>query len=217
MTSTAQVGQLPDGQATRMGGIISKLVPKTTKAGKPMAIMALEDLDGTVEVLVFPECYARSLPYLKTDAAVFVCGTANRKEDPPKIFAEQIIPLDEVPKKFTKAVHIRLPAETTTPAVLEQLQGVLRAHKGRVPVIFCFMYANGHLVFLETGEPFWINPNEEFTQAVEAIAGEDTVWLKVDADKLNTTTNSTTRPSWGGDRKPKSSYKPMQWDSNRPE
>ena len=58
LASSGKLAQLQDGQVTRIGGIISKLQPKTTKQGKPMAIMTLEDLDGSVEVLVFPESYA---------------------------------------------------------------------------------------------------------------------------------------------------------------
>ena len=106
------LAKLQEGQATRLGGIISKVQPKTTKQGKPMAIATLEDLDGSVEVLVFPDAYAKCSMHLKVDAAVFVCGTVNLREDKPKIFADQILPLDDVPRRFTKAVHIRLPAET---------------------------------------------------------------------------------------------------------
>jgi len=196
MANTTQLGQLQDGQATRIGGIISKLVPKTTKQGKPMAILSLEDLDGSVEVLVFPEAYARSVIHLKQDVAVFICGTVNRREDPAKIVAEQVIPLEEVPKKFTKAVHIRLPAETTTAETLERVQEVLCAHKGGCPVLFCFMYPDGKLVFLEASEQFSILPSEKLVQDIEAIAGEDTVWLKVDTERLTAATNTTTRRPW---------------------
>ena len=64
LASTARLFELQDGQMTRIGGIISKLQPKTTKQGKPMAILTLEDLDGPVEVLVFPEAYARCAVHL---------------------------------------------------------------------------------------------------------------------------------------------------------
>ncbi|MBM3859294.1 MAG: DNA polymerase III subunit alpha [Verrucomicrobia bacterium] len=197
MTSTAQLGPLQDGQATRIGGIISKLVPRTTKKdGKPMATLTIEDLDGSVDVLVFPDAYARSVIHLKQDAAIFICGTVNRRDDPPKIVAEQIIPLEDVPKKFTKAIHIRLPAVTTAPEVLERVQQTLRAHKGGVPVLFCFMYPDGKLVFLEAHELFSVTPSDKFVQDIEAIAGEDTVWLKVDTERLKTATNTTTRRPW---------------------
>jgi DNA polymerase-3 subunit alpha len=196
MASTTQLGQLQDGQATRIGGIISKLQPKTTKQGKPMAILSLEDLDGSVEVLVFPEAYARSVLHLKQDTAIFICGTVNRREDPAKIVAEQIIPLEDVPKKFTKAVHIRLPAATTSPEMLERVQEALRAHKGSVPVLFCFMYPNGKLVFLEASGQLSVIPTSKFVEDIEAIAGEDTVWLKVDTERLTAATNTTTRRPW---------------------
>jgi DNA polymerase III subunit alpha len=184
LASSGQLAQLQDGQMTRIGGIISKLAPKTTKQGKPMAIMTLEDLDGSVEVIVFPESYAKFAPTLKADAAIFVCGMANLREDKPKIVADQIIPLADVPKRFTKAVHIRLSAETTEESALARVHEVVRAHKGTVPVLFCFMYPDGKLVFLEAHEHFAVAPTQQFVVDVEAILGEDSVWLKVDAEKL---------------------------------
>jgi DNA polymerase-3 subunit alpha len=187
--SSGRLAQLQDGQPARMGGILSKLQPKMTKQGKPMAIATLEDLDGSVEVLVFPDAYARCSMHLKVDAAVFVSGTVNLREDKPKVFADQVIPLDEVPKRFTKAVHIRLPAETAGESVLNRVREVLQAHKGAVPVLFCFMYGDGKLVFMETHNNFSVTPSEALVRELEAILGEDTVWLKVDAEKLNGATN----------------------------
>ena len=193
LASTAQLAKLQDGQATRLGGIISKLQHKTTKQGKPMAIMTLEDLDGAVETLVFPDAYARCAMNLRADAAVFVCGTVSLREDKPKVFADHIIPLDEVPKRFTKAVHIRLPAETTAETVLTRVQGVLQHHKGDCPVFFCFMYPDGKLVFLDTNDRFAVAPSDALVRKLENILGEDTVWLKVDTEKLTTAANGNKR------------------------
>ena len=190
LASSGQLTQLQDGQMTRIGGIISKLTPKTTKQGRPMAIMTLEDLDGSVEILVFPESYAKYAASLKADAAIFVCGMANLREDKPKIVADQIIPLDDVPKRFTKAVHIRLSAGTTEDSILTRVQHVLHAHKGSVPVLFCFIYPDGKLVFLEAHEHFSVSPTQQFVRDVEAILGEDSVWLKVDTEKLAATNGS---------------------------
>ncbi|HTS16549.1 MAG TPA: DNA polymerase III subunit alpha [Verrucomicrobiae bacterium] len=194
LASTGQLAQLQEGQMTRIGGIISKLTPKTTKQGKPMAILTLEDLDGSVDVLVFPESYARFASVLKADTAIFVCGKANLREDKPKIAAEQIIPLDDVPRKFTKAVHIRLSAGTTEASTLTRVHDVVRAHAGDVPVLFCFIYPDGKLVFLEAHEHFSVAPTQQFVQDIEAILGEDSVWLKVDSEKLAATNESRRRP-----------------------
>jgi DNA polymerase-3 subunit alpha len=196
MASSGKLAQLQDGQATRIGGIISKVVPKTTKQGKPMAIVTLEDLEGAVEVLVFPESYARFAPSLKTDAAIFLCGMVNLREDKPKIVADQIIPLADVPKKFTKAVHIRIAAGTTEDSTLTRVQEVLRKHKGEVPVMFCFMYPEGKLVILEAHEHFSVAPTQQFVRDVEGILGEESVWLKVDTEKLAATNEVRRSRPW---------------------
>ena len=184
LISSGQLAQYQDGQSIRVGGIVSKLTPKTTKQGKPMAILALEDLDGAVEVLVFPEAYARCGTNLKAGMAVFLSGTINLREDKPKIVADQILPLEDVPKKFTKAVHIRLSAGTVEGDVLTSVKEVLHAHKGSVPVLLCFIYPDGRLIFLEAHEHFSVSPAQQFVRDIEAILGEDSVWLKVDTEKL---------------------------------
>jgi DNA polymerase-3 subunit alpha len=186
LASTAQLAELQDGQRTRIGGIVSKLQMKTTKQGKPMAILTLEDLSGVVEVLVFPETYAKCAMNLRADAAIFICGMVSLREDKPKVVADQIIPLTEVPRRFTKAVHIRFSAAATEEATLTRVQEALRAHKGSCPVFFCFVYPDGKLVFLEAHENFSVTPTEELVRQVESILGEDAVWLKVDTEKMNT-------------------------------
>ena len=148
-----------------------------------MAILTLEDLDGSVEVLVFPEAYAKCVMHLKTDKAIFICGPVNLREDKPKIVAEQITPLEEVPRRFTKAVHVRLSAGTAEEGILTRVHDVLRAHQGNVPVMFCFIYPDGKLVFLEAHDHFSVAPTEKLVQELEAILGEDTVYLKVDTEK----------------------------------
>ena len=214
LISTAHLAQVPEGQATRLGGIVSKLEPKLTKQGKPMAILTLEDLDGLVEVLVFPEAYAKCGSTLKADAAVFVTGAVNLKEDKPKIYADQIIPLTEVPKRFTKAMHIRIATTVASEAMLRQIQTSLRAHAGSVPVMFCFMYPEGKLVFLEAHEHFSVTPEQALVDELEAILGEDAVWLKVDTEKL---TAASTPPRRQWERKTSAPQKAVSWDSSRPE
>jgi DNA polymerase-3 subunit alpha len=197
LASTAQLGQLQDGQATRVGGIIGKLQPRTTKTGKPMAVLALEDLDGTVEVVVFPESYSRCVTVLQPDAAVFVTGMVNLREDKPKLNAEQIIPLSEVPKRFTKAVHIRLPvSRAAEEGLLDRVREVLARHRGSVPVLFCFMYPDGRCVFVEAHQHFAVTPSEKLVHDLEALLGEDVVWLKVDTAKLTTATNARAPRPW---------------------
>jgi DNA polymerase-3 subunit alpha len=184
LTPTNKLGDLKDGDAARLGGIISNLQLKTTKQGKPMAIITLEDLDGTVETLAFSEAYTKYTANIQPDAAVYVCGTVNRREEPPKIYADQILKLDDVPRRFTKAVHIRIPVANTNDFQLERIRDILHQHTGACPVVICFIYPDGRLVFLEADDRLAVTPSAGLIASVESLIGEQTVYLKVDTDKL---------------------------------
>jgi hypothetical protein len=121
----------------------------------------------------------------------------NRREDKPKLNAEQVIPLSEVPKRFTKAVHIRLPVtRAEEDGLLDRVREVLMAHKGAVPVLFCFIYPDGKLVFVETHQHFSVTPSDKLVNDLEALLGEAVVWLKVDTAKLTTATNARAPRPW---------------------
>ena len=158
-----------------------------------MAIASLEDLDGTTELLVFPEAFAKYGLQLRPESAIFVRGKVDLRDDKPKVMADEIIPLAEVPRRFTKAVHLRLSTTTTDERLLLRVQAALRAHKGACPIFFCFVYPDGRLVFLEAHEHYAITPTEAFIHDVEAILGEDTVWVKVDNEKLKAVINNGNR------------------------
>lgn len=185
LTSTTALAGLTDGQTARMGGIISNVTPRTTKAGKPMAIINLEDLDGTIEIPVFPEAYAKFASQLKTDAAVCIAGAVSLKEDTPKFYADHIMPLEQVPRQFTKSVHIRIPVASVADDTLDRMRDILRANTGDCPVLCCFMYPDGRLVYLETGPGFSVTPSPSLITQIEQLLGRDTVYLKVDTEKLN--------------------------------
>jgi hypothetical protein len=80
--------------------IVDKTV-KYTKTNQVMAFLTLEDLLGTVEVVIFPRDYERYQRYLQDDAKIFVIGHATvEDEQNGKIICEKIIPFDELPKQL---------------------------------------------------------------------------------------------------------------------
>jgi DNA polymerase-3 subunit alpha len=187
-----------------------------TKQNKSMAVLTVEDLDGAAEVVVFPDAYARCGQNLKVDAPIFICGTVTLREDKPKLYAEQAMPLAEVPKRFTKAIHLRIPTTALNDDSLQHVRDILQAHQGPVPVLFCFIYPDGRLVFMETHEHFSVTPSEDLVRQLEDLLGEEVVWLKADMDKLAAVAASTgPRRQW--ERKPGTPQKAIQWDSTRPE
>ncbi|MEW4412926.1 DNA polymerase III subunit alpha [Clostridium sp. AN503] len=90
-----------DGARVTIGGMITGKVVKTTKTGKMMAFVTVEDMVGSVEVLVFPKDYENKRNLLIEDAKVFIQGRTSIGDDPVgKLICEQVVPFDAVPKEL---------------------------------------------------------------------------------------------------------------------
>ena len=89
--------KIKDGQKVIMGGIISEKSIKFTKKNQPMAFLKIEDLVGSVEVIVFPRQYQKVMGRLEVDDKIFVKGKAAVENDQNgKVIAEDIIYFDEL-------------------------------------------------------------------------------------------------------------------------
>ncbi|MCI9410793.1 MAG: DNA polymerase III subunit alpha [Eubacterium sp.] len=93
--------KVKDNETVAVGGMIVDKVVKTTRTNSLMAFITLEDLMGTVEIIVFPKDYEKYRSLLETDRKVFVKGRITVEEDKPaKMICQKIVPFDEVPKQL---------------------------------------------------------------------------------------------------------------------
>ena len=87
-----------DGQREVVGGMITGITIKHTKTNKTMAFLALEDMLGTVEIVVFPKDYEKYRKYLQEDTKVFVRGRVSEEDDnASKLICEGITAFEEIP------------------------------------------------------------------------------------------------------------------------
>lgn len=94
----AGMARVADGETVVIGGMITDKTIKTTRTNSLMAFLTIEDLYGTVEIIVFPRDYEKKKELLQVDDKVFVKGRANVEEDRNgKIICQDIIPFDAVP------------------------------------------------------------------------------------------------------------------------
>ena len=90
-----------DGAKEIIGGIIATLTIKYTKTNKTMAILTLEDLLGTVEVVVFPRDYEKYKEYLQEENKVFIRGRVSEEDDAPsKLICESVVPFSQTRKEL---------------------------------------------------------------------------------------------------------------------
>ncbi len=181
LTNTKGLPQLPSRSLTRLGGMIAAVQNGISKkSGKPYALVTLEDLEGSVQVLCMNENYDRYRELLVPGQAIFVIGEVNTGDDRPKIFPQELMAIDDAPRRFTKQIHLRLHTAHLRPDSLERLQELIAAHPGKCPLFLCFVRPAGEIVFIETHEKFYVAPSRQLEQATGELFGEKTYYAKVD-------------------------------------
>lgn len=96
-----EAAKVPDGARVTIGGMITGKVVKTTKTNKMMAFITVEDLLGSVEVLVFPKDYETKRNLLVEESKVFIQGRASIGDEPVgKLICENVIPFESLPREL---------------------------------------------------------------------------------------------------------------------
>jgi DNA polymerase-3 subunit alpha len=123
-------GGLKDNLPVVVGGIVTGIKTKATKGDKLMAFVTLEDLTGSVEIIVFPSIYEKYQNLLLPDFKIILKGKINFKEDEtPKIIAEEITPLRQREKGL-----IIISFSGKQKADFGKLRDFISAHQGQTPV-----------------------------------------------------------------------------------
>ncbi len=121
------------GSTLTVSGLITSVQRKITKRGDPWATITLEDLDGAIEVLLFPSSYTLASTLLVEDAIVRIKGQLSRDKDQPELRAQEVTAPD-LTHGPTGPVVISLPSTRCTPPVVAQLRDVLGTHPGMTEV-----------------------------------------------------------------------------------
>ena len=172
---------LPPRTLTRIGGMISALQQGVSKkSGKPYAMITLEDLEGTMSMLCINENYDKYSELLVAGKALLIVAEVNNDEDKAKLFPQEIMPLEDAPKKYTKQVHLRLQTAHLTPEHMVSLHALTEGHRGSCPLFLCLRQPSGQIIFIETHDRFFVLPSIGLQQAVDDMFGEDTYYAKVD-------------------------------------
>src|SRR5262249_43699725 len=181
LANSVSAAQLANRSLTRIGGLISTVQQGISKkSNKPYAMVTLEDLEGSISMLCMNENYDKYRDLLVANKAVLVVGEINNGEDKPKIFPQEIMPLEDAPRKYTKQVHLRLYTAHVTPETLGSVRGLLERFPGKCPVFLCLMRPTGELIYIETHEKYFVTAGPQLQQATDELFGEETYYAKVD-------------------------------------
>ncbi len=163
-----------DGKEVTICGIITEVRPTTTKKGDKMAYIRVEDLDGSVEAIVFPDLYRSSSELLAEDRLVIVTGTINKNDAGYKIKGGKIQDLLTAPENLYTKMGIRLHSLGLTADDLTVLKGILREHRGKCPVVL-HLITNQKEYVVALDRDLRINPSDALMMTIENRFGKNTV------------------------------------------
>ncbi len=164
----------PDGQMVTVAGLISGLQRKITKQGSPWAIATLEDLEGVIDVMVFPQTYQLVATQLVEDAVVVVRGRLDKREDQPKLIAMELT-LPDLSQGPRGPIVITLPVARCVPPVVDRLKEVLATHPGVTEVHLQLQQTAGRTTLMRLDDRLRVSPGPALFGDLKALLGPGSV------------------------------------------
>ena len=163
-----------------IGGMITKtryhITKKGRNAGAQMVVFILEDLQGEVEVVLFPEALKRCGQMLGEDKVVFVRGKVDCRREKPNIFADELIDLDEVTEKLAARVRISLDSKDITKEKIAVIKNICQNHRGKSPVCIVVNTEKGK-INAAADKKLAVNPDVDFCREIKQVVGQENLQL----------------------------------------
>jgi DNA polymerase-3 subunit alpha len=176
--TTETLDSVQDGKDVTICGIIAGMKLKITKKSQEkMAILNLEDLSGTVEVVVFPDLYKSAHHMLLTDTPLIIAGQLDKSEQGNKIKAVRLHLLTEVKKRGTTRMDIRFNATGLTQDDLLKVKEILLRYQGTIPVYLRLQNPTRKESLISVGREIRVNPTEQLISEIESVLGAGAVAL----------------------------------------
>ncbi len=169
--SSLNLENFPDRQTIRMGGTIRPVKIIKTKKGDMMAFAALEDIHGSVEVVVFPELYARSHHMLEEETPVIVQAQVQKKENAVKLLADMIVPMETAEQEWTASIIIQVNASLVENESLDRLKVILDRYPGTCTAYMTITIPDSSTVVVQLPESSGLDPVPELFRDVCALLG----------------------------------------------
>jgi DNA polymerase III subunit alpha len=156
-------------------GMISNVRVLRSKRGDFYAQASLEDMFGSIDMIVFPEAFKRIGEKVKLEVPVLVkAGVRIEEGSNPKITAAEIIPLEDAKVPLPRAIRIRIPLENAVETTVDNLHNLFLERKGEAKVLFDVERQGDFMVVMEA-EGYNVLPDRNFIARVEQLCGRGSV------------------------------------------
>lgn len=168
-----EIENIKDNQKVILGGIINTVTLKFTKTNKQMAFLTLEDIYGTIEVILFPEVFHKYSKYLQEDNVVLIEGKASISEDQkPKIICTNV-KIHEMLENINKTLWVKLPKDLNIS--IKDIESTLLNNKGVTPVI---VYDEAKKTKFNLNNTHWVNISDNLLTELKDILDSSCIVIK---------------------------------------
>jgi len=175
--TTTRLPTLNDRTEVVVGGMVSSIKLAHTKNGRPgsptkYANFDLEDIDGTVRCIIWPDSFQRYEPMLEPDSILLARGSVDRRGggDEVNLIVDELIPLDQLDDRCTKGMVIRVDELKHGERVLPQIYEILRAYPGNQQVRLLLVLADGQRVSMKA-DRLQVHINTELKHRMDDLLG----------------------------------------------
>jgi DNA polymerase III subunit alpha len=160
-----------DGSIVTVAGIIAGLSRKVTKQGNTWAAAQLEDLEGGIETMFFPQTYQLYATQLAEDAVVVVKGRLDRREEAAKLIAMEVAVLDIASAGSDGPVVLHVPEGRVIPAMVDRLKRILASHPGTTPVRMHLKNEDDKVVRYQLGDNLRVANSPALSSELKVLLG----------------------------------------------
>jgi DNA polymerase-3 subunit alpha len=173
--STVELRTIESGTEVAIGGVIAELRRRKSKKGDWWAAMQLEDMDGQIEVLVFPKTYERCEKELEQDRPTMIFGRFESEDDRLRIIADDVCALDRLRERRVEAIQVRIDATTLEIETVDKFVSLCEKYRGDVELFFEIERAGAYRLIALGESNMRVRPSREFLDEVQALLGRQKI------------------------------------------
>ena len=176
--TTADLASAPDGSQVRLAGVIQAIKLKNNKSGKRYATFSLEDRDGAVECIVWPEAYQKYESVITGEEPVAAKGKLDVDDERAQIIVDELRPLGTALTDSVREVRIRAPRNRLANGDMDRLKDLLRRHTGASVTYLHLGMDDGNEAIFLLGDSYRVSPSEAFVAEIEQLLAPNSVQLR---------------------------------------
>jgi DNA polymerase-3 subunit alpha len=169
--NTASLAERDDRSEVRICGIVAVLTEKITKKGDRMAFAYIEDRLGSVEVMVFPDVYAKASAFLKSDDPLLVTGILEIGEESCKLKATDVTPLASLKETHSRRVRFTLDASRVRREQLVSLKEIIGRHRGDCPAVLQLVIPDTCRAMIRLPGGYTVRASDDLSLEAEGLFG----------------------------------------------